>query len=75
MCTLYNSEEHTLGSAGNSLNKLSDTRHQVLIVVSPDEKLPAQVPQENSSPETTKQAGRAQKQLGGMYRVNILVQG
>jgi len=32
---------------------------QVLKVISSDEKLPAQVPQENSSSETAKQAGRA----------------
>ena len=48
---------------------------QVLKVVSPDKKFPAQMPQENSSPETAKQAGRAGKQLGVMYRVQLLVQG
>ncbi len=37
---------------------------QVLKVVSPDEKLSALVPHENSGPETTKQARRTRKQLG-----------
>jgi len=53
-------------------------RHQVwqaLKVVSPDEKFPAQVLLENSSPETAKQAGHAWKQLGAIYRLKILVQG
>ena len=48
---------------------------QVLKVISSDEKLPAQVPQENSSSETAKQAGRARKQFGAMYKLKILVQG
>ena len=34
----------------------------------------SQVTQENISPETTKPAGHAQKQLGAMYRLKILVQ-
>ena len=48
---------------------------QVLKVVSPDEMLLAQVHQENSRPEITKQAGCARKQLGTMYRLRVIVQG
>ena len=38
---------------------------QGLKFVRPDEQLPAQVPEENSSPETAKLAGCAQKTAGG----------
>ena len=48
---------------------------QVLKFVGPHEKFPAQVLHENSSPETTKQAGCVRKQLGEMLRLEILVQG
>jgi len=48
---------------------------QVLNVICPDEKRSAPVLQENSSPETAKQAGRIQKQLRAIYRLKILVQG
>jgi len=43
----------------------------VLKVVSPAEKFPAQVLQENNSLETSKQAGRTRKQLGTMYGLKI----
>ena len=42
---------------------------EVLKVVSPDEKFPAQGLQENSHPEIAKQAGHGRKQLRVLYRL------